>query len=328
VDPRAGLRGAIGRAFPVIADKVDPAEADRKSEELELMMHTNTATVDMTPIESAQEIVGRDTRTVLTDDGVSIAYRVVGTGPRNVLFLHGWGGAGSGHSWADVMPHLDLNGLRAILVDLRGHGLSEQTSKGFTTERFAQDVFTVADDAQADEFVLVAYSMSGKWAQWMSCIAPERVIGQVLVAPAPAIEIPIPDAEKERWLAVARSGDRDLFRDWIRAFSKEALPPAVVERYFNDVSRTPQETLAYTLDMCTHGAFMDRVQSIKTPTLVLAGKHDQILSPALLRETVVTPISGARLVVLDCGHEIPVEQPHLLAALLEAFIAGGAIGLG
>jgi pimeloyl-ACP methyl ester carboxylesterase len=102
----------------------------------------------------------------------------------------------------------------------------------------------------------------------------------------------------------------------------------VVERYFNDVSRTPQETLAYTLDMCTHGAFMDRVQSIKTPTLVLAGKHDQILSPAILRETVVTPISGARLVVLDCSHEIPVEQPHMLAAFLEAFVAGGAIGIG
>ena len=37
------------------------------------MLPTNTATVDMTQIESAQEIVSRDTRTVLTDDGVSIA---------------------------------------------------------------------------------------------------------------------------------------------------------------------------------------------------------------------------------------------------------------
>src|SRR5262245_4898888 len=285
-------------------------------------MHTDAAPVDMPRIEPGQEVIGRDTRTVLTDDGVSIAYRVVGTGPRNVMFLHGWGGAGSGHSWVDVVPQLDLSGLRAILVDLRGHGLSEQTSKGFTVERFAQDLFAVADHTQAHEFVLVAYSMSGKWAQWMSCTAPERVIGQVLVAPAPAIEIPIPDAEKERWLAVARSGDRDLFRDWVRAWSKEALPSDVVDRYFNDVSRTSQVTLDYTLDMCTHGAFMDRLQSIKAPTLVLAGEHDRNLSPTILRETVVTPISGARLVVLDCGHEIPVEQPQILAALLEAFVAG------
>src|SRR5216683_4647130 len=69
------------------------------------------------------------------------------------------------------------------------------------------------------------------------------------------------------------------------------------------------------VSMCTHGAFMDRLQSIKTPTLVVAGEHDPILSPAILRETVVSPISGARMVVLDCAHEIPLEQPHTLAAL-------------
>jgi pimeloyl-ACP methyl ester carboxylesterase len=207
------------------------------------MMHTDTAPVDMTQIESDQAVIGGHAHTVRTDDGVSIAYRVVGTGPRNVMFLHGWGGAGSGHSWADVIPQLDISGLRVLLVDLRGHGLSEQTSKGFTVERFAQDLFSVADAAQANEFVLVAYSMSGKWAQWMSCVAPDRVIGQVLVAPAPAIEIPIPDAEIERWLAVARSGDRDLFQDWVRAWSKEALPPDVVDRHFKEVSRTLEVTL-------------------------------------------------------------------------------------
>jgi pimeloyl-ACP methyl ester carboxylesterase len=195
-------------------------------------MHTDTAPVDITRIESDQKVVGHDARRVRTDDNVTIAYRVLGTGPRNVVFLHGWGGAGSGHSWEHVMEELDLGGLRAILVDQRGHGRSEQTSKGFTVERFAQDLFTVADDAQAPEFVLVAYSMSGKWAQWMSCTSPERVLGQVLVAPAPAAEIPIPEAEKERWLAVARSGDRHLFEDWLRAWTKEALPAHVVNRYF------------------------------------------------------------------------------------------------
>jgi non-heme chloroperoxidase len=287
-----------------------------------LIMHTDVAPVAIARIESDQEVIGSDVRTARTDDGVTIAYRVLGTGPRTVMFLHGWGGAGTGHSWADVIKELDLTGLRAILVDQRGHGQSAQTSTGFTIERFAQDLFTVADDARADEFVLVAFSMSGKWAQWMSCTAPERVIGQVLVAPAPAIEIPIPEVEKERWLTIARSGDRNLFQDWLRAWTKEPLPPDVVDRYFDDVTRTSQVSLGNTLDMCIHGAFMDRLQSIKTPTLVVAGKHDPILSPALLGEAVVTPIAGARLVLLDCAHEIPVEQPQMLAGLIEAFLAG------
>jgi pimeloyl-ACP methyl ester carboxylesterase len=168
-------------------------------------------------------------------DGVSIAYRAVGSGPLNVLFLHGWGGAGSGHSWTDVLKHFDLAGVRAILLDQRGHGRSEQTSSGFTIERFAQDLFGVADDVHAEQIVLVGYSMSGKWAQWMSASAPDRVAAQVLVAPVPAAEIPLPEAEKERWLAVARSGDRQVFQDWLRAWTRDPLPSEVVDRYFYDV---------------------------------------------------------------------------------------------
>jgi pimeloyl-ACP methyl ester carboxylesterase len=178
-----------------------------------------------------QTVTEGEMRTVRTDDGVTIAYRVAGSGPRNLLFLHGWGGAGSGHSWAEVLRYLDLTGMRAIIVDLRGHGRSEQTSSGFTIERFARDMLNVAGDAQADQFVLVGYSMSGKWAQWTACTAPERVSGQVLVAPAPAAEIPIPDTEKERWLAVARSGDRELFDEWLQQWTKQPLPADIAELF-------------------------------------------------------------------------------------------------
>src|SRR5205823_5866692 len=68
-----------------------------------------------------------------------------------------------------LLTHLDLTGLRVIRADLRGHGASDQATIGFTTERFAQDMFAVADDAAAETIVLVGYSRSGHWAQWMAC---------------------------------------------------------------------------------------------------------------------------------------------------------------
>jgi pimeloyl-ACP methyl ester carboxylesterase len=262
------------------------------------------------------------TQTVRTDDGVSIAYRVVGTGPLTVLFIHGWGGAGTGHAWGDVLRTLDLAGIRAVLVDQRGHGRSEQTGKGFMIERFAHDLFNVADAVGAEQTVLVGYSMSAKWAQFMACSAPERVRGLVLVAPVPAMEIPLPEAEKERWLAVARSVDRAVFEDWLRAWTKEPLAADVVDRYFDDVSHTSQVTLGATLDMAVHGAFMERLPTITAPTLVIGGVADPLLPSAMLREAVVSQIPAARLALLECGHEIPVEAPATLAALLEAFLAG------
>jgi non-heme chloroperoxidase len=260
---------------------------------------------------------------VRTDDGAVLAYTALGTGTCNVLFLHGWGGAGSGSSWADVLKHLDLTGLRALVVDLRGHGKSEQTASGFTIERFARDVLAVADDAGAQQFISMAYSMSGKWSQWLACSAPERLIGQVLLSPVPATDLPIPDEEKERWLSVARSGDKDIFAEWARAWSKAPLPADIMDGYFSDVTHTSQITLSATLDMCIRGgSFLERVPTTRAATLVVGGKHDPLFSAEFLRSMIVSNIPGARMVLLDCGHEIPFEMPEATAGLLQAFVTG------
>ena len=47
-----------------------------------------------------------------------------------------------------------------------------------------------------------------------------------------------------------------------------------------------------------------------------------MFTPDLLREAVAAPLPGARLVLLDAGHEIAIELPGQLAALIEAFLAG------
>jgi pimeloyl-ACP methyl ester carboxylesterase len=260
--------------------------------------------------------------TVHTDDGVAIDYTTVGTGPTTLLFMHGWGGAGSGHSWAELLKHLDLTGLRALLVDLRGHGRSARTTVGYTTDRFARDMLAVADDAGADQFVVVGYSMSGKTAQWLACIAPERVLGQILMGPVTAGELPIPDEVRTQWLQMARSPDSKLFTEALRPFIKEPLSAELVERYFYDMSHAAHAAQEGTLDMMQNGSFLDRLPSTRAATLVMAGAHDALMSVEVLREGIVALIPGARMAVLDCGHEIPLEQPQVAAALVEAFLAG------
>ena len=39
---------------------------------------------------------------VRTSDGISIAYRIAGEGARTLVALHGWGGAGTGHSFHEL----------------------------------------------------------------------------------------------------------------------------------------------------------------------------------------------------------------------------------
>jgi pimeloyl-ACP methyl ester carboxylesterase len=253
-------------------------------------------------------------------DNVAIFYETIGTGPRNVVFLHGWGGAASGHSWKGLLKYLDVTGLRAILVDLRGHGRSDQALEGYSTAQFARDVFAVADHANIDRFVVVAFSMSAKWAQWMACTEPGRVAGQVLIAPAPAAELPITEDMLQDWLKFSQ--DRNAWAGFIRGFTKEEPSAEILEEYFKDVSSASRFALAGTFHMCRTGEFADRLEALQTPTLVIGGVHDPMFPPKFLREQFTARIPRARLALIDAGHEIPLEAPQQLAGLLEAFLAG------
>ena len=257
---------------------------------------------------------------VSTDDGVSIAYQVTGNGSRTVLALHGWGGAGSGHSWREVIRHLDLRNLRVVAIDLRGHGASGQPDFGFTLERFGSDILAVADQVGSEKFVMIGYSMSGRWAQWISCHFPARVLGQILIAPAPASALPLGDELLEGWMR--ESANRQKFEPWVRQFTSEPLAEGILEAYFNDITRASELAKRETFRMCCRDDFSASLGATLAPTLVIAGNQDPMLSPEFLSQEVVARIKGARLARTDCGHEIPVERPAQAAALIEAFLAG------
>src|ERR1035438_9588020 len=190
---------------------------------------------------------------VKTDDGVSIAYQVTGNGSRTVLALHGWGGAGSGHSWREVIRHLDLRDLRVFAIDLRGHGTSDQPDFGFTLEGFGRDILAVADHVGVEKFVMTGYSMSGRWAQWVSCHFPARVRGQILIAPAPASALPLGDDLLEGWMR--ESADWGTFEPWVRQFTSEPLAEGILEAYFNDISRASELAKRETFRMCCRDDF-------------------------------------------------------------------------
>jgi len=257
---------------------------------------------------------------VLTTDGVRILYRTVGAGETTLLLMHGWGGCGSGSFWAPLIRHLDCRNLRLVLVDLRGHGRSQHTSDGFTTERFAQDMFEVADRVGARALIPVGYSMSARWAQWMACACPERVVGQVLIAPVPAAAMPLPPELADDWLQNVAT--REGYHRFENGFTRNGLPEDILDDCFAAVRGTPEFSLRETLRMCAQPGFAEQLSLVKIPTLAIGGLHDPLLTPDYVRREVVAKIPEARFQLLDCGHTIPLEMPRETAALMEAFLSG------
>jgi len=247
--------------------------------------------------------------------GVELAYRSVGDGTTNVLFMHGW--AGSGAYFEPTLQHLDLARLRAITFDFRGHGHSGRADR-YTLDDLADDVIAVADAAGADSFVLVGFSMSGKFAQYVWCRHPERVLGQILVAGCPAGELPLPPELLADWYA--REGSAKRMIELVQRYASQPIASDLLERFGRDAARVPLVALQGTMEAVTSTSFVDRLAMKAVRTLVVAGQHDQIFNPEALRDGVVAPLGDARLELLDCGHEIPIERPRELAQLIENFV--------
>jgi pimeloyl-ACP methyl ester carboxylesterase len=247
-----------------------------------------------------------------TSDGVDIAYQVAGAGPTPVLFMHGW--AGSGSYFNEMLKHVDLTRLTAITFDFRGHGDS-QPAEAYGLDELVADTIAVADAAQAARVVLVGFSMSGKFAQYVSALHPERVLAQILVAGCPTGELPLPPELLADWYA--RAGNAEQMAVLAEPFMTQPVAHEVLAEFGRLAARVPLGALKGTMEAITSTSFA----AVPVPTLVLGGLHDPMFPPDIMRVGVAAEIPGAKLEFVDCGHEIPIEQPLELAALIDAFVA-------
>jgi pimeloyl-ACP methyl ester carboxylesterase len=256
-------------------------------------------------------------RKTCTYDGASIEYFEHGSGPLTLFFQHGWGNA------ADIWDiffadYLDLTGLRCIAASYRGHGGSDPALTGYTHESFAQDMFAVADAASADTFVLVGFSMAGKFCRYMECLHPHRVLGQVLIAPVGPEPLAAPRELFASWLDAAPDPSR--FRPILAPFMAKPVREDWLEKYCQNVARASRAGLAGTIDMF-YESIVDEVSRERVPTLVLAGEADPFFPPDYARRFVAGANPAARVLGLPCGHEIPLEMPKETAWILGAFVS-------
>jgi non-heme chloroperoxidase len=248
----------------------------------------------------------------------TIAHRSAGTGPPELVFVHGW--AGSGIYYDETIAALDLDQVRATSLDLSGHGDSPAGDGDWTLDRIDGEILAVLDTIGAKRFVLLGYSMGGKFVQHFALRHPDRVEGLILVAGTQASAMVIPDDVLEDWYA--RAGDAVALRDLVLPFLTGPVEDAALDRFAREAARASLPALRGTMRATLDNDFSSELVSLDVPTLVVAGGRDEFMTMDLLRDEITAKIKGARMVVLDCGHEIPLERPRELAALVEAFLAG------
>ena len=250
-------------------------------------------------------------------NGIEIAVREQGSGNPALVLLHYWGG--SSRTWQAVMDRL-AHANRCIAYDHRGWGESGDDSRTkHSLDLLASDCLALVQALGLERYVLVGHSMGGKVVQLLASAQPAGLAGVVLVAPAPPNpQILAPEAHEVQKHAYDNA---ETVAGAVAFLSKRPLPEALRKQVVEDsLQGSPAAKYGWPNEVQLED-IAAAVETIRVPTLVLAGEKDRERPLAAQRAEVVSRIAGAELVVIpEAGHLLPLEAPEEVAAAVRTFL--------
>ncbi len=116
-------------------------------------------------------------------NGRRIAYRIIGEGPKTLVFTHGL--LMDVRMFTRLAPTLAKNGHRVVLVDMLGHGESDQPHEmvNYSMPQFGADVISLLDHLGLDQVVIGGTSLGANVSLEAAVAAPERVRAMVIEMP-------------------------------------------------------------------------------------------------------------------------------------------------
>ena len=208
---------------------------------------------------------------------------------------------------------------RVVRYDRRGHGKSGPAGTA-SMERYGKDVLAILDDLNIDRVHWCGLSMGGMVGQWLGANAPER-FDRIILSNTSSY-YPDPTNWHNRIKAVQEGGlaavADAVIAGWLTADFRER-EPAVTAHLKAMLLASPVEGY---LAACEALSTLDQrslLPKIKSPTLVIAGRHD-MATPVAAGEYIRSQIPGASLTILDAAHISNVEQSHAFTDAVVGFL--------
>jgi len=262
--------------------------------------------------------------------GVHIAYRIFGSGPRDIVLVPG------------TLSHVELywehptvvyllkrltSFARVIAFDKRGQGLSDRAAEMTLEERIA-DVRAVMDAADSDHATIFGWSEGGSMSLMFAASYPERTSGLVLYGSYASIQADpwaVPQERYEKLLSLveshwgegvlvrfnapSRSNDQAFMQWFGRLERATASPGAILALLRAD----------YEIDI------RHLLPSIHVPTLILHRESDSTV-PVAAGRYLAEHVPGAKYVEIPgTDHLLQAHDPEVLDVVLdevEEFITG------
>ena len=282
--------------------------------------------------EQPSGVAVRTTTMIETRDGTRIHFRDWGAGAdRPIVFVAPWGLCSD---WWDIpVTTLSELGWRCVAFDRRGHGRSDDPSRGYDFDTLADDIASVMDALDLQDVVLVGHSMGGaEVVRYLSRYRSRRVTHAVLIAPTTPFTMRTDDnpggAHREALEKFRASFKDDLPRRAAEAapdffgVPKNSVSTQTMDwwsRMFLD--RVSIKVLTELNKVQTETDFRPELRTIRTPTLILHGDIDK----SVLLEKTGRPthelIAESRLIVYEnAAHALPYTHTDRMLRDILAFV--------
>lgn len=221
--------------------------------------------------------------------------------------------------WRDVVRALSPR-WRVLAYDLRGHGGSTATEPPYTMERLAQDAIALLDALGLQRVHFIGTSLGGMIGQRLAAQHGGR-FHSVTLANTAAVQ-GAPQAWDERIATARGKGVAALLEPTLQRWFTPAYlagNPGPVQRMRALAAGTDVRGFCGCAAAVRELAQADLLPSIRVPTLVIVGEHDQGTPPAA-GEFIQQRVPGAKLVRLPAAHQSAVECPDAFVAAWEGFV--------
>lgn len=236
-----------------------------------------------------------------------------------LMLVHG--AANDRDAWRDLIVPLADAGVRTIVPELPGHGLSRGQPLA-SIEAIADWLLAVADALSCPQLALAGHSMGSLAVLEAASRAPDRISRLMLLGssvPMPVSPLLLETARNTPDLACR------MVTDWSHN-AGFALAGGGGHGVWGPgktlaVMRRNAGTLAGDLDNCNRYANgLAAATAVRCPTLLILGRRDR-MTPARAVQPLQDALPDARrLELADCGHAMMVEKPREIAAAMIDFV--------
>lgn len=201
-----------------------------------------------------------------------------------------------------------------VMFDLKSHGMSERFTDGYDLENMSSDVLALMDVLEIEKAHLVGYSFGGLISLKTALKSPNR-IEQLVV-----IEAPDPQDEKARNIIDEYS--KEFLEHYVANFTdttKVQMGKRQMEKNHRMYEFLFNQT-SIKADMIKEKHFLSEVDfsELKPSTMLMYGEDSNCRPTG---EWLNSQIGNSELQLIQGDHNIPIQEPVLIAETIAHFLS-------